>query len=37
MAQLSITDSKNAETTSVTVQEEHNNVPHASVTGNLIY
>jgi hypothetical protein len=35
MAQLSITDPKNAETTSATVQEEHNNVPHASVTGKL--
>lgn len=34
MAQLSITDPKNAETTSVIVQEEHNNVPRASVTGN---
>lgn len=33
MSQLSITDSKNGETTSVTVQEENSNVPHASVTG----
>lgn len=33
MAQLSITDSKNAETTSVTVQEQHYSVQHAAATG----
>ncbi len=35
MAQLSITDSKNLQATSVPVQEEQTNVSHASVTGNL--
>lgn len=33
LAQLSITDSKNGETTSVIVLEECHNAPHASVTG----